>query len=211
MATTKEKAFALFTLHKMPSSPEVKALGIKSSTRWNYHTDWINLGKPSPEVSEAELGLVAKAPQKAKQKRAPMSVRLPGGATIGAYIPEGSEASGRPEAGKVTASEAGGKTEGDKAASDAAAEETKPESAGKPTIQVNHGEDHDHASIPGKIVGTGIPVSVVLSLKSLALFEVAHSISPTLTLDKFIDDCIEDFFQGRGKDLGLVEIGGRNV
>ena len=40
MAKTKDKAFALFTLKKVPTSPEVKALGIKASTRWNYFNEW---------------------------------------------------------------------------------------------------------------------------------------------------------------------------
>jgi len=187
MAKTKDKAFALFALHKEPSSPEVKALGIKSGTRWNYYNQWKKLGEPNPDVSAAELGVV---PQKAtkREKRVSDKVTLPGGAVIGSYKPD--EAIVKP----VVPSEG------------EATEQPEPES-GEPKIPINLGGDHDRPSILGEVVGTGIPVTVVLSLKSLSFWEIAHSIAPGLTLDNFIDDCVEDFFKGRGKDLGLVEIG----
>lgn len=203
MATkTKDKAFALFTLDRKPSDPEVKALGIKSSTRHNYFSEWKRLGKPSPDVPEAELGLLG-VPKKAKEKKALVgTVILPGHETIGAYRPEVSEASGKPEADKV--------------ASEAAAEETKlgsetaaeNESEGKPKIPIDLGDDHERRSIPEKVVGAGLPVTVNLSLKTLSFYEIAATIDPKLTLGDFLDACTEDFFQGRGKDLGLIQIGG---
>lgn len=220
MATkTKDKAFALFTLDKKPSDPEVKALGIKSSTRHNYFSEWKRLGKPSPDVPEAELGLLG-VPKKAREKKALAgTVILPGHETIGAYRPEVSEAGGKPEADKV-ASEASGKTEANKVASEAAAEETKlgsetagagNESEGKPKIPIDLGDDHERRSIPEKVVGAGLPVTVNLSLKTLSFYEIAATIDPKLTLGDFLDACTEDFFQGRGKDLGLIQIGGGNA
>lgn len=205
MAKTKDKAFALFTRDKKPRDPEVKALGIKSSTRWNYYNEWKRLGKPSPEVPEAELGLL-KAP-KEKQKRAlAETVMLPGRETVGPYKPEVSEAGEKPSAEKVVSEETG---------EAAVVEEATPgseaiaESVGKPGIEIKLGEgDHEHPSIPEKVVGAGLPVTVTLSLKTLSFYEIAATVDPKLTLGDFLDTCAEDFFQGRGKDLGLIQIGG---
>lgn len=209
MAKTKDKAFALFTLDKKPRDPEVKALGIKSSTRWNYFNEWKRLGKPSPEVPEAELGLL-KAPKEKQRRALPETVRLLGGETLGPYKPEVSEAGEKP-IGVRTPSEA----EKAEETSEVAVEEATPrseaiaESVAKPGIEIKLGEgDHEHPSIPEKVVGAGLPVTVNLSLKTLSFYEIAATIDPKLTLGDFLDTCAEDFFQGRGKDLGLIEIGG---
>lgn len=207
MAKTKDKAFALFSLKKVPTSPEVKALGIKAGTRWNYFNEWKKLGKPSPDVPEAELGL-AQMPKKAKEKqrRAPSeTVMLPGHETIGPYRPMVSEASEKP-------SEAEKESEPD----EAAVGEIKPESeaisiASKPSIEIKLEGDHEHPSIPEKVIGAGLPVAVNLSLKTLSFYEIIATIDPKVTLGDFIDDCVQDFFTGRGQDLGLVKIGGQHA
>jgi len=36
----KDKGFELFDEVKIASSPEVKALGLKGSTKYNYYRDW---------------------------------------------------------------------------------------------------------------------------------------------------------------------------
>lgn len=43
--TAKELAFALFDEGKRPRDPEVKNLGIKSKTRYNYYQEWQKAGE----------------------------------------------------------------------------------------------------------------------------------------------------------------------
>jgi len=176
----KAKAFKLFEKGKDSSSPEVKALGLKGATRYVYYDNWKKFKAAGGEATKEKVKVV-----------------LPGGATIGPYRPEVIESNIVPSETEqeIKVQETNGE-----------ATKTEPES-GEPKIPINLGGDHDRPSILGEVVGTGIPVTVVLSLKSLSFWEIAHSIALNLTLDNFIDDCIEDFFQGRGKDLGLVEIG----
>ncbi len=48
--TRRELAFALFDQEKRPSAPEVKALGLKPKTRYNYFQEWKKLREtPSDE------------------------------------------------------------------------------------------------------------------------------------------------------------------
>ncbi|MEE9316273.1 MAG: hypothetical protein V3U97_04095 [bacterium] len=49
-------------------------------------------------------------------------------------------------------------------------------------------------------------IEVTVSLKTLVFFELVHTIDPKVTLGDFIDDCVVDFFRGRGKDFGLLEV-----
>lgn len=48
----KEKAFALFDQGKRPSDPEVKSLGLKPKTRYNYYQLWKKL-QAGDQLSEA--------------------------------------------------------------------------------------------------------------------------------------------------------------
>ena len=50
----KEQAFALFDEGKTPSSPEIKALKLKGTTKYNYHLEWQkNRGIPTPSPKPA--------------------------------------------------------------------------------------------------------------------------------------------------------------
>jgi len=182
------KAFQLFNEGKDSSSPEIKALGLKGGTRYTYYDNWKKFKATGGETPKTE------------------KVKLPGGAIIGAYKPEIVEVNEKPIDDELQ------DEVGQEAPAQGISGEAK-ELENEHKIPINLGGDGhgNNLSIPGKVVGTGIPVSVVLSLKSLSFWEVVHSIDRTLTLDNFIDDCIEDFFNGRGKDLGLIEIGGQNV
>jgi len=49
----KDKAFALFDEGKTSSSPDVKALGLKGTTKYNYYLEWQKLRgitSASPDV-----------------------------------------------------------------------------------------------------------------------------------------------------------------
>jgi len=52
----KDVAFQLFDEGKRPSDPEVKALGLKSKTRYNYFQLWKKLGAAIPEISGGSPG-----------------------------------------------------------------------------------------------------------------------------------------------------------
>lgn len=199
MAKTRDKVYALFAQGKKPSDQEVKNLGIKNSTRWNYFGAWKRAGKPNPGVPEAESGL---AKEKKGRRKSLETVMLPGHETIGAYEPLVGEES-KPEIEDTL--EGNPEVEGTEDKSVAERVEGV-----VPGIEVELGNDGHRTSIPEHVVGAGLPITVNLSLKTLSFYEIAATISPGLKLGDFLDSCAEDFFQGRGQDLGLVKIGGQN-
>jgi len=197
MTSNKDKAFALFHAGKTASSPEVKALGIKASTRYHYHSEWKSLGKPGhypykPKVSKPTTGL---------------HVTTSGGERIGG-IDETTRRFEAPEeekpvedlAEELPEEQPKGETEG----TEETQEEAKPEGRVLPIVT---GEKPKEGTISGDVVGMGIPISVNVSIKPLALYQIAASRSDDgLSLGDFLDDCCTDYFRGRGRDLGLIEL-----
>lgn len=84
------------------------------------------------------------------------------------------------------------------------------EAEGKPvTIQLQQGGDGSYrALIPEEVIGKGIPFKVTLSVRTLAYYQIASTINSRLSLGDFIDDCVQDTFEGRGLSLGLIKRGG---
>jgi len=179
----KVKAFHLFDKGKDASSPEVKALGLKPSTRYSYYSNW-NKGRGGE-------------PEKRKK------VNLLGGESLGAYTPLISETGVEAEPEPGPEPEEQNEPKGGKEVGVNVVAETPP------ILPLSVGGDHERPSIPEKVVGAGLPVTVDLALKTLSFYEIARTIDPKLTLGDFLDDCVQDFFWGRGKDLGLLEIGGK--
>ena len=62
--------------------------------------------------------------------------------------------------------------------------------------------------IPEEVVGRGIPFQVTLSVKTLAYYQIASTMNPSLSLGDFLDDCVDDTFRGRGLSLGLIKTAG---
>ena len=58
----KDKAFALFDEGKTSSSPDVKALGLKGTTKYNYYADW----QKSKGVTSPSQGAISEAKGKGK-------------------------------------------------------------------------------------------------------------------------------------------------
>jgi len=59
------------------------------------------------------------------------------------------------------------------------------------------------------VAGQGLTFQIAISTKTLQLYQIAASMSEDeLTIGDFVDTCVEDFFRGRGFDLGLIKIGG---
>lgn len=82
--------------------------------------------------------------------------------------------------------------------------------------QPKEDEEDDHETpeskdkLVGSVAGDSLRATVNISVKTLALYQIAASQqSDSLTLGDFIDTCVEDFFRVRGKDLGLIQFGGR--
>ena len=197
MTSNKDKAFALFHAGKTASSPEVKALGIKASTRYHYHSEWKSLGKP------------AHYPYKPKVVKSPttdLHVTTPGGERIGGIneVTRRFEAEEeKPEVVEELPEEELPKDETEE--TQETQEETKTEKVR--VLPVVTGEKPKEGTISADIVGLGIPISVNISIKTLALYQIASSISGNnLDLGDFLDDCAADWFKGRGMDLGLVKL-----
>lgn len=174
----KAKAFQLFDEGKNASSPEVKALGIKGATRYSYYSNW---KKGRAEGGEPEAG----------------AVKLPGGESIGGY--DETKVEGR-----------GKEREKEEVAAAEEKLEEKPVFEGEKREEVLP-EELREVSIPAEIIGFGLPIKVSLSLKTLALYQIAATTSKNLggnnlSLGDFLDQCVEDFFVGRGSDLGLIKL-----
>lgn len=85
-------------------------------------------------------------------------------------------------------------------------EETKEQAELKPEIELGL-DENDIQSVSADVVGFGLPIRVQLSIKTLALYQIAKSRAKDgLNLGNFLDDCCADYFRGRGVDLGLVEL-----
>ena len=220
--TKKERAFQLFSEGYGTSSPEVKALKMKGNTRWAYHNEWSKLGKPTPGTEPA--------PARSSERTAKKSVPLPGRELVASLdeksftVPKGD--SGEDELDEPVDTEGELSTEEEteeetdlveeeeptEEEADSGEErkekrETEPKPGIKPVDLSRRGKD-GKKGIPTDIIGEGIWVTVNLSIKTFALYQIAASTAEeTLTLGDFLDTCAEDLYRVRGKDLGLVTIG----
>lgn len=181
--TKKEQAFALFDEGKVPKSAEVKVLGLKGSTRYNYYYAW--------------------------QRQSPFPSSEPGseGKVKGSKVIS--------ELAMVTATEKVKEEEGEKKEDEeelAQSEEglgKKGEAEEGPPAEEKKDKPTDGKRPPTMIAGQGLTFAITISTKTLMLYQIAASrVEEELTLGDFIDVCVEDTYQGRGLDLGLVKIGG---
>jgi len=201
----KSRAYKLFSEGKKANSPEVKALGLKQGSRYGYYSKWNQEGRPD-HIIHTEI--VASA-----------STQLDGGETVGGYveteIPVKAETPVA-EAAPVREILESVEDEEDSEEAEAPGEETKPKieespEGGKSKIELGL-DGNDKQSVSADVVGFGLPVRVNLSIKTLALYQIAASRSGDgLTLGDFLDSVAADYFQGRGRDLGLIEMEVKNV
>jgi len=208
----KAKAFELFSQGFESSSPEVKALGLKANTRYSYFSKWNKAGQPSSLV-------VPEKPTKA-QKAILKKMSLPGGESI-QNISEfrsnkvkGGEDIVKEETDKVK--------EGDTEVKEPESKDDEPQPKvdepepkdekpeGKPQTE-KMGILSDGSTQIKQLSGQPVVVTVAISPKTLALYDIARSLNEgqELTMGDFFDTSAEDFFNGRGWDLGLVPVGGK--
>lgn len=223
--TKKEKAFELFDQGFDVSSPEIKALKLKSGTRHNYHSEWLHhdprsaneqgLGK---KVKEARL----KAKAKDDEGAPPLVIdetRQPAQSNAD-WLEDGVEQHFGPDEKPVRPEPAPRRpimSEG----LDVEDEEEKEPEESKPAAP--HSEIRPKKKlneILSSISSEGIPMKVFLSIKTLNLYEIAKSLARAndgngnghgeqeveLSLGDFLDMAVEDYFVGRGYDLGLIQL-----
>lgn len=76
--------------------------------------------------------------------------------------------------------------------------------------ETEKGESSNVSPLAEIIHGFGLTVTVEISVKTLMLYQIAAArVDEPITLGEFFDDCVEDFYRGRGVDLGLIRIGGK--
>jgi hypothetical protein len=189
--TGKERIYQLFNEGKAISSPEVKALGLKASTRYSYHTMWKKAGKPA-----SALGTASPAREAGKQEiKSPArgKTALIEGETIKA-ISEVAEKKSK---------------EKDEKSREMDEPEEKSEEKSREAEDESKGEKDDMRKVPSSIVGEGLTATVHISVKTLALYQIAAQMQGDgLSLGDFLDACVEDTFRGRSKDLGIINLGG---
>ena len=190
--TGKESAYQLFNEGKTVSSPEVKALGLKASTRYSYHTMWKKAG--SPASAPGTPSPVREAGKQEIKSPARGKTALIEGETIKAISEVAEKKSKKLDEKPSETDEPEEKESGEE--SKEAEDESKR-------------EKDDMRQVPGSIVGEGLTATVHISVKTLALYQIAAQMQGDgLSLGDFLDACVEDTFRGRSKDLGIINLGG---
>lgn len=183
----RDQLFKLFFGKNLPHSDKVKALVPKAGSRNLYYGMWKRLGKPDHVPEKRE--------------------KIIRGAGVGeAVLPSGEAVGGVDEITQPGQQvEAPPKTEEPEEKPEGEAEE---QTEGKPAIELGLDET-DKQSVSADVIGFGLPIRVQLSIKTLALYQIASSRADNgLSLGDFLDDCAADYFRGRGRDLGLIELEG---
>jgi len=208
----KSKAYRLFSEGKQASSPEVKALKLKLNTRYNYFSEWNRTGKLDHIPLRERKG--------AKGTTAAGETILESGEAVGGYAEPGTPVKAETPVAEVAPVQGTSELAEDEEEFEALGEAAIPEPVDsleelveghKSKIELGL-DGNDKQSVSADVVGFGLPVRVNLSIKTLALYQIAASRSGDgLTLGDFLDSVAADYFQGRGRDLGLIEMEVKNV
>lgn len=183
--TKKDRAYALFCEGKVPTSPEIKALGVNDSTRYKYFYAWQADGKPD------------RVPEGPRHKASP-APSLPGGETVKAI----DETKTLAEAEKAKEQAQKAKLE-DGLGAVSEESQDKEDGGGKS----NGAKSPASSSAAKSVIGQGLTVTCKVSIKTMALYEYAGTVAgDELTFGDFVDTCVEDFFRGRNQDLGIVKL-----
>jgi hypothetical protein len=202
-APRRDAIYSLFDRGYIPTSPEVKKLGMKLKTRHAYYAGW-------------------------KQTRGIKPTSLPGGETVMVEkaVPEPRAAQAEPEPEEnepETVVRQPGAVPGDQHPYSVKDEEEDDEdhdgqgetsTVGNAKISVIRDAPLTKTkSLKESIAGEGLIIQAKISSKTLALYEIARTQSrlvdgEELSMGDFIDTCVEDFYIGRGLDLGLIKVGG---
>ncbi len=188
-----DTVYKLFKAGNLPHSAKIKALLPKAGTRNLYFHNWKEAGKPN--------GYERKAGVEAKE-----GVVTGGGGTLAE--PSGVKQAEQTERTEETQEEETEETEEIKQTKE---EQEQPKGSAEKGMEPSPGEAGESETFAGlKVAGETLPFKVHLSVKTIALYEIAATeANDGLSLGKFLDTCAHDYFLGRGVDLGLVELGGK--
>jgi len=187
-----DTVYKLFFAGNLPHSAEIKALLPKAGTRNLFFHNWKEAGKPNGY--ERKVGAEAKE-----------GLVTGGGGTL-------AEPSGVKQAEQTKETE---ETEGTQETqeTEGTQEERAEQQQERPKdekLEPSLGSSDESAFAEMKVSGDTLPFKVNISPKTLALYQIAATQAKDgLTLGKFFDITAEDYFVGRGVDLGLVELGGK--
>lgn len=206
----REKAFELFDQGLGPNSDEVAALKLKGGSRRNYYSRWLNKGsgggdnqpagtaggeKPTMTKDKKEEGVVGMAIDETKIKPEPEQKQEQ--TEKDKWFEEGSK-----ELEKQDESE--GEAEG---------EPEKESEERTPTIdETSSGDGKGEKTLPdilSSMSSEGIVIRIIVSIKTLTLYEIARASSlarlgKDLSMGGFVDIVAEDYYDGRGYELGLI-------
>jgi len=187
-----DTVYKLFFAGNLPHSAKIKALLPKAGTRNLYFHNWKEAGKPNGYERKAGVG--------AKE-----GVVTGGGGTL-------TEPGGEKQAEQTERTKETEQTEETEEETEQTQEKQEEETQEKPKKPIEPAfEEAERETFPGlKVAGETLPFKVHLSVKTIALYEIAATeANDGLSLGKFLDTCARDYFLGRGVDLGLVELGGK--
>lgn len=197
-----EKLCQLFSQGVSAQDPRIAALVPRPGTRNLIHGAWKGWGKPEHYHPREEKAVVTGGHV--------TEVILPGGERVGGIDEVKHPATPlKPETPLKSETNGEGEDEGE---GDGEGEEGETKAEAKPGFELATKEDIE-GTIPEKVVGEGLPIRVIISVKTLALYQYMRAKSgDNLELGDFIDDAVADVFKGRGLDLGLVKLeGGKNA
>jgi len=205
----RDAVYKLFSKGNLPHSDKVKALVPKAGARNLYHHTWKQSGKPEhyeKGVVEAPEGVVTGFAGILTEPRGETEAEFPGGLEIVPQTEVDPEA--EVEQTKVKQTEVN-QAETYQAEEEQQEQEQQPRAEKR--IEPSPGGSDESETFAGlKVAGETLPFKVHLSVKTIALYEIAATEARDgLTLGKFLDTCARDYFVGRGMDLGLVELGGK--
>ena len=196
--TKLEQVFELFDKGFTTTSPEVKAIVKKSKSRSAYISRW----------------------RKAKREQA--ATVLPRGETV--RVANETPAKPTPPPGKASPvdpfheTDCDGEDEDEGEHKEGGGEEKSDQEPHNGEGKVSRVRDQtipDSKQAPVVIAGEGLIITARISVKTMALYEIAKTaqkdLNPDgveLSLGDFIDTCVEDTYRGRGLDLGLIKTRG---
>ena len=222
--TRKARAFELFDAGYGVSSPEIKRLQLKGSTKYNYYLEWKKSRGVTDSTEEGKAGgklrKVGNTPLPKGESIAGLkdvetpdkvkSVEPPSPAAGEAEQPASDEPEELWLEDKLTDEEMQGLErviEERRAADKLPPEGTEPPDGTE--LPAGDGKEEPKNRPRAGIIGEGLLVQVRISVKTLALYEFAHNLqTEEMSLGDFIDACVEDVYRGRGKDLGIISLKG---
>jgi len=201
----RDKIFKLFHKGYGPNSPEVKELGLAYDTRKGYYWEWVKLDKPDG-YTKAESPTPESKIRKGGVKLDVKEIRdYKAGVVEPEKPPEPPEGAPEPVPEPVPEVE---QPSGEGKPPEKPPE--KPEPERKKSLVPAIGEAMRESFEGLKVAGSTLPFVVDLSAKTIALYDIAATEAgargESLDMGQFIDTCVEDYYLGRGLDLGLITI-----